>query len=262
MKTKPIVLVLAALAAAVGSAVPAHAAVPAPGGPAPGGPAPGGPAAQAGFMSAPTAAQLKAALVRHRDGYRTLHVVAGKAATFTGRRSGMRGWAFSAIPPRCRTSGTTGLLWDRKAVHRFRGRPAAAVELSGVGHALGESLISVPASLPDSVFRARVPASCEKLRVSYNGRRIKVRIKPIPAAELPVIPGATVSGVKTVLPPLWGRKKPAELALVVVRSGPLVMETYADGWGSVRPTSTSWTTTAWERALATLRPAEEAGPEV
>jgi hypothetical protein len=229
---KSIVLALTALIVAGTAAVPASAAV------------------------APhdyTAKELKAALIQKKAGYKTLHIAAGTAGRFAAGKSGIPNWAFSGLPARCRTAGTTGLLWDKSLLAEFSATPAAAVELSGTGHALGASLVSVPDSLPASIFRARVPKACASLLVSYQGKRIQVKIAPIPVADLPVIKGASVSGVVTTLPAgLWGHKTGSQKALIVVHYKTFVLETYTDAFGSVKTTSISWTAAAWRRAIATL----------
>ncbi|MBE3009758.1 hypothetical protein IL992_11225 [Microbispora sp. NEAU-D428] len=202
--------------------------------------------------SGPAASELKAALIGSKAGYAKVHTVAARASRFASGGTAVADWAFSALPARCRTAATTGLLWDPKVVARFPKSPAAVVEFSG-RHALGESLISVPESLPDSLFHVRVPRGCASVRVAYQGRRVKVKIAPLTSAELPDIPGASVSGVKTTLPPgLWGHDKGAQKVLIVVRDGNLVLETYADAFGPVGDVSRDWTTASWARAMARL----------
>ncbi|GAA3607872.1 hypothetical protein GCM10022419_111040 [Nonomuraea rosea] len=203
-----------------------------------------------------TAGALKKALLTKKDGfsgYKVRHVATGTAARFLAGRTRQRSWASSFLPSRCRSSATAGLLFDPRKVARIPNAPAASIEMWADDQALGETLISVPADLPHSVVQGKLPRGCGKVRATHKGKRITVRVKKLPAAVLPDITGATVSGFKTVVPAgVWGNARPAEVNLVVVRSGALVLETYTDAFGHVDGSSAEFTEKAWKRALDRL----------
>ncbi|MFD1535879.1 hypothetical protein [Nonomuraea guangzhouensis] len=202
-----------------------------------------------------TVGELRKALLTKKDGfsgYKVHHVAAGTASRFLAGRTKQESWALSFMPSRCRSSATAGLLFDPKTVARIPDAPAAAIELWGE-QTLGETLVSVPADLPDSVVRGKLPRGCGKIRATHKGKRITVRVKKLSGDALPDIPGATVSGFKTVVPTgVWGNAKPGEGNLIVVRSGALVLETYTDVFGHVDGKAAKFTVKAWERALDRL----------
>jgi hypothetical protein len=199
--------------------------------------------------------ELKAALIRKKDGlsgYKAFKPAATTATRFLNGKTRYYSWAFSHTPDRCRTSATTGLLFDSAKVELFPSAPAAMAEFWSK-YALGESLISVPADLPDSTFKQVIPSSCRKFHTKFHGKRITVRIVRLKSAQLPVIPGAYVVGAKMILPPhLWGNAVHGENTIIVVRSGTLVLETYTDTFGSVDAKAISFTLKAWQRASSLL----------
>jgi hypothetical protein len=207
--------------------------------------APTAPAAAA--TAAPSPKQLKQALITRWQGEKAGLVRSGTARSVI---RGQRSWAYSRLPARCRTAATAGLLFSSRVAGD---RPAAMSTISTKGSFFAETLVSVSAGTGGKAFKQVVPPGCAKVKVRHGGKNVTVRI--VKVRDLPAIPGATVTAVKTTLSPSpWGHLPRPELMITVVRSGSLVMETFTDsGDGDVEEVANAFTEAAWRRAASRVR---------
>ncbi|MEU8249329.1 hypothetical protein [Nonomuraea sp. NPDC048916] len=201
--------------------------------------------------SAPAPKDLKAALVTKWKG-KKFSLRSGTVKSLAARPTE---WGYSRMPARCKTPATEGLLYSSRVVHALGKQPAALATLSTKGSYYGETLISVPATASAGLFKPVVPKGCARVKVKhYDGKRITVRI--VKVHDLPAIPGATVTAIKMKFTPSpWESLPNPESMLTVVRSGPLVMETYTDSAdGDVETVANAFTEAAWRRATGKLLP--------
>lgn len=192
-----------------------------------------------------TGKQLKQALVTKKPGYKRLKTQIGRVSDF---RAMPRDFTFSGMPARCIPAASAGMLGDPAVVRRLAKAPVALSSLEG-SHYLHEVLISADTG-PVSVH---VPKSCRDFKTAYRGKRIRVRVSEVPAADLPNIPGATVVAVKTKLPRgVWGVNTSGEIMVTVLQSGSLIMQTYVDTFGHVAEGARAFNEEAWAKATDKL----------
>ncbi|WP_188186910.1 hypothetical protein [Nonomuraea sp. SYSU D8015] len=170
----------------------------------------------AAATAVPSPKQLKQALITRWLGEKLAWC--GRARR--GRSSGAA--QLGPQPPSCplQAAATAGLLFSSRVAGD---RPAAMSTIATKGSFFTETLVSVSAGTGGKAFKQVVPPGCAKVKVRHGGKNVTVRI--IKVRDLPAIPGATVTAVKTTLSPSpWGHLPRPELMITVVRSGSLVME--------------------------------------